>query len=338
MAKLQEVPWLSEVQARPSQSRAEAPRLGPLLTDGAGREITTLAGWKQRREEIQKAWLDFLGTLKCPRPRPTLEVITEDRPPGCVRQLVRYESEPGIPVEGYLVKPAKQDGPRPGVVALHATTNETIRVPAGLASGSERHFGPKFAQRGVVVFCPMNFLWAGPGTSYDDKVARFQARHPGVKGMAKMLWDAMLAVDILASLPEVDAKRLGAVGHSLGGKEVLYLAAFDERIKACVSSEGGIGIPFSNWDAPWYLSKAVHEKTFERRHHELLALVAPRAFLLLGGNSADGDQSWPYIEAALPVYRLYAGTPRVGLLNHAKGHSIPPEAEKRLYEWLMTYL
>jgi dienelactone hydrolase len=57
--------------------------------------------------------------------------------------------------------------------------------------------------------------------------------------MAKMLYDAMVAVDILAALPEVDPKRLCSVGHSLGAKEVLYLAAFDERIRATVSSEGG---------------------------------------------------------------------------------------------------
>lgn len=284
-----------------------------------------------------KAWTAFLGTLKAERPRPKLEVAEEDRPEGCIRQLVRYEAEPGIPVEGYLLKPAKGDGPRPGVVALHSTTKNTIRQPAGLAGEPEKAFGLKLAQRGCVAFCPTCFLWVGEG-SYEAHVAAFQKRHPGAKGMAKMLWDAVRALDVLESLPEVDARRLGAVGHSLGGKEALYLAAFDERVRATVSSEGGIGIAFSNWDAPWYLGKEVHDKAFARSHHELLGLVAPRAFLLLGGDSADGARSWPYIEAALPVYRLYGGMARVGLLNHGKGHSVPPEAEERLYQWLAAYL
>jgi hypothetical protein len=109
-----------------------------------------------------------------------------------------------------------------------------------------------------------------------------------------------VAVDILAAQPQVDSSRLGAVGHSLGAKEVLYLAAFDERIKATVSSEGGVGIKFSNWNASWYLGAEVDEPNFAREHHELLALTAPRAFLLVGGQSADGDQGWPFIEAALP--------------------------------------
>ena len=58
----------------------------------------------------------------------------------------------------------------------------------------------------------------------------------------------------------------------------------------------------------------------------------------MGGDSADGARSWPFIEAALGVYRLYGGTPRLGLLDHKKGHSVPPEAERRIEEWLTAYL
>ena len=345
MEKPNEVPWLSEVQTAPPALPANAERLAPLLVDAAGRPITTLDGWKQRRDELRKAWLDFLGTLKAERVRPKLEILEEDRPEGCIRQLVRYEGEPstslgpgpGIPVEGYLLKPAKTAGPRPGVVALHETTANTIRQPAGLPAETQTAFALKLAQRGVVAFCPKCFLWVGEG-DYNARVAAFQKRHPGAKGMAKMLWDAVRALDVLETLPEVDPKRLGAVGHSLGGKETLYLAAFDERVRAAVSSEGGIGIAFSNWDAPWYLGKDVHDAAFRRSHHELLAMVAPRAFLLLGGDDADGARSWPYIEAALPVYRLYGGAARVGLFNHRKGHSVPPEAEDRLYDWFAAYL
>lgn len=337
MAERSDVPWLAEVQTPPAKIPDKAPTLLPLLVDGEGRKIATLAGWKKRRDELRRVWTEFLGTLRCRRPEPRLDVVEEDRPEGCIRQLVRYEGEPGIPVEGYLLKPANGEGKRPGVVCLHSTVKHTIRQPAGVEGNPSKAFGLKLARRGLVAFCPKCFLWVGEG-GYTDKVAAFQTRNPGCKGMAKMLWDAMLAVDVLASLPEVDAKRLGAVGHSLGGKETLYLAAFDERVRATVSSEGGVGIPYCNWDAPWYLSKAVHEPGFARRHHELLALAAPRAVLLLGGDASDGAHSWPYIEAALPVYRLYGSPPRLGLLNHRKGHSVPPQAERRVYEWLLTYL
>ena len=332
-----EVPWLAEVQRPPSELPKDAPRLSPLLVDAAGQPIGSLPEWERRRAEIRKTWLEFLGALKAERPQPRLEVLEEDRPEGCVRQLVRYESEPGIPAEGYLLEPASPRGRVPGVVALHSTVSHTIRQPAGLEGDRQQAFGLKLAQRGAVAFCPRCFLWTGQD-GYERKVAQFQQRHPGCKGMAKMLWDAVRAVDVLASLPEVDTTRIGAVGHSLGGKESLYLAAFDERVKATVSSEGGIGLRFSNWEAPWYLGQEIRAEGFPRENHEVLALAAPRAFLLLGGDDADGAKSWPFIEAALPVYRLYREPPRLGLFNHRRGHSVPPEAERRLYEWFGAYL
>ncbi|MCY3020569.1 MAG: acetylxylan esterase [Planctomycetota bacterium] len=343
-----EVPWLAEVQREPDKKPKQTVELSPLLVDDAGQPITTREAWQEKRRGIRRAWLEFLGELKV-QPRvapkgasalfgvPRLEVIEEDRPEGCVRQRVRYDTEPGLAVEGYLLKPDKLTGRRPGVVALHSTVNCTIRQPAGLEGEPGLFFGLQLARRGCVAFCPTCFLWVGEG-SYDEKVIRFQKRHPGCKGMAKMLWDAMRAVDVLAGLEEVDPKRLGAVGHSLGGKEVLYLAAFDERIKAAVSSEGGIGIAFSNWDAPWYLGKEAAAKTFRREHHELLALAAPRAFLLVGGESADGDSSWPFVQAAMSVYRLYGQPCRLGLLNHRGGHCVPPQTEQRIHDWLISYL
>ena len=345
-AGVPDVSWLAEVQTAPKASPADAPRLRPLLVDPQGQEITTVAGWRRRREGLRRWWLEFLHPLEVQSGGPpVVKVLSEDRPDGVLRQLVRYEVEPGIPAEAYLLRPARPRGPAPGVVVLHSTVKYTIRQGAGVEGKPEKAFGLKLARRGYVTICPRCFLWPGDlepasdrNLSYTQRVERFQARHPGSRGMAKMLHDSRVALDILANLPEVDPKRLGAVGHSLGAKEVLYLAAFDERVRVAVSSEGGIGTRFSNWDAPWYLGPEIRTEKFAHEHHELLAQVAPRAFLLLGGNSADGDRSWPFIEATLPVWRLYGGKPRLGLFNHRKGHSVPPEAERRIDEWFDAYL
>lgn len=342
----EDVPWLAEVQTPPALLPPDVPLLKPLLVDQHGQPITTLAAWQERRKEIRAWWRDFLGEVKIDRPSPPrLEVLSEDRPDGAVRQLVRYEAEPGIPAEAYLLRPQQQHGPLPGVVVLHSTVDYTIRQPAGLEGPPEKAFGLRLARTGCVAICPRCFLWpndseppAQKKVSYAERVEHFRARHPGCRGMAKMLYDARVALDILAGLDEVDAGRLGAVGHSLGAKEALYLAAFDDRVKATVSSEGGIGTRYSNWDAPWYLGEQIRGQGFAHEHHELLALVAPRAFLLIGGDSADGRRSWPFIEAALPVYRLYGSTPRLGLFNHGKGHSVPPEALERIDQWFAAYL
>lgn len=353
-ADSEHVPWLEEVQPTttvPGQSPQElrgTKQLSDLLVDPTGKRIENLSQWCVRRQEVRKWWSDFLGlpTLDHARPIRTLKVLQKEEVGDVARYLVSYETEPDWPTQAYLLFPRDHnplDPPAakrlPGVVVFHSTTQDTIRQPAGLTAETTKAFGLQVAQQGMVALCPRCFLWKdSPPTDYPAQVVRFQKRHPGAKGMAKMLADCVAAVDVLASLPGVDAERLGAVGHSLGAKEVLYLAAFDERIRATVSSEGGIGLMFSNWDAPWYLGQEIRTEQFGHDHHELLALVAPRAFLLIGGNSADGDPSWPYIKAAWNVYRFYTPRPAFGLWNHRQGHSVPAEAQKRILQWLQTYL
>lgn len=335
-----EVSFLAEIQTAPDHLPDNAPRLTPLLFDPEHRPITTLEAWQAERKRLRRLWLALLGKLEVQRPEIRLKVLKEDRLAGVVRRLVRYENEPGLACEAYWIFPEALRDPAPGVVVLHSTTNITILQPAGLAGDPEDHHGLHLARdHGMVTFSPRNYLWQeDEGKGYLHAVERLHQRRPGVTGMAKMLYDATRAVDALAGMDMVDPKRIGSIGHSLGGKEVLYLCAFDDRVGATVSSEGGIGLAFSNWHDPWYLGARIREPGFELENHQVLGLAAPKPFLLLGGDSADGDRSWPFIDAVLPVYRLYREPARVGLYNHRKGHSIPPPAEQRAYAWLTTYL
>src|SRR5439155_12446459 len=103
---------------------------------------------------------DFLGTMPAQRTAaPKLTVIEEDRPDGVIRQLVRYEVEPGIMTEAYLLKPVTINGKAPGIAVFHSTVNYTIRQPAGLEGPPEKFFGLRYAKKGCVCFCPRNFLW-----------------------------------------------------------------------------------------------------------------------------------------------------------------------------------
>jgi cephalosporin-C deacetylase-like acetyl esterase len=58
-------------------------------------------------------------------------------------------------------------------------------------------------------------------------------------GTMKAIWDNVRGLDLLASLPFVSTNRgFGAIGHSLGGHNGLFTAAFDERIRVVVTSCG----------------------------------------------------------------------------------------------------
>lgn len=333
--------WLAEVQTPPKELPPTAPKLAPLLVDRNGQPITTLNAWQARRQELRDEWLALLGSEHLKRlPAPQLEVLEEDRVEGVTRQRVRYEVEPDIFTEGYLLRPtAPPEKPRPGVAVFHSTVNDSILQPAGVKGEPNKAFGLHLAKAGYVTFSPRNYLWpVNDRLEAKQEAEKFLERMPKCKGMAKMLYDGQVALDILAAQSDVDPERLGAVGHSLGAKEVLYLAALDDRVKVTVSSEGGVGVSFSNWHDIWYLGPAVKEPSFKRDQHELVALCAPRAFLLIGGDSADGAQSWPYIEAALNVYKLHGGTPKLGLFNHRQGHSMPDVAVTRLVEWCQAWL
>lgn len=341
---------LSRVQTPPQRLPPEAPQLAPLLVDSAGRPIATQAQWEARRAELRRAWAEFIGEFG-PRPEPPAwEVVaaeTVHAPPTdapVLRQLIRYESEPGVCVQAYLLLPPGCDerAPGPGILDLHSTTDLTIRQPAGVEGDFAQAFALRLAAAGYVTLAPPNFLWHETAGDYKARTAHALARHPGSRGMAQMLYDAQVALDLLANLPAVDPQRLGCIGHSLGSKEALYLAAFDERIQATVSSEGGLGLRFTNWNAPWYLGDAIDAPDFAREHHEVLSLVAPRAYLHLAGEAgpgaADGDRTWPFVAAALPIYDLYGAPRRIGLLNHRAGHSVPDEAWETLLAWFACFL
>ncbi len=339
-----EVEWLDEVQRPPSKLPENAPNLLPLLVGPEGAPIRSRIQWQAERQRIRREWMEFLGPMPADKPPLELEVLQEERLEGAlVRQLVRYNAEAGLRVEGYLLRPMADQGrkKRAGVVALHPTSTLTIDLIAGVDGPEEQQLGLKLARRGFVVFCPRCFLWQD-AANFLQAMARFKKRHPATLCMHKMLWDAMRGVDLLESLGEVDASRIGAVGHSLGAIEALYLAAFDERVQVIVASEAGLDFSFTNWHDPWFLGPAIRSPDFKLNHHQLLALTAPRAFLLLAGESgrhaADGDRSWPFIEEALKVYRLFGSPARLGIYNHRQGHSIPPPAFRKLAQWLETYL
>jgi uncharacterized protein len=50
--------------------------------------------------------------------------------------------------------------------------------------------------------------------------------------------DTRAAIDFLQTRPEVDASRIGVMGHSFGAAVAIYTAGVDQRVAACVSTGG----------------------------------------------------------------------------------------------------
>ena len=202
---------------------------------------------------MKREWQKVLGEF--PKSIPRLGTLRLGREilPGYTREHLKYQVEEGLYVDGYLLTPEKAAGKLPAVVVFHPTTPLQAKGVAGLAPEypEDKWHGVQLVQRGYVVWCPRNYI-NKDGADWSGNAAKAIAAHSGWTGMTRMTWDAIRAADFLESLPNVDRKRIGCLGHSLGAKQVLYAMAFDERYRAGVFSEGGIGLKFSNWDAVWY--------------------------------------------------------------------------------------
>lgn len=324
-------------------------------TDGA--KLTALPAtadaWQARRREVMAAWRGILGPD--PEPAPLDPVIGSEKTVEGIRFIeVSFATEGNDRCRAYLgIPPGRREGEkRPAVVVFHQTTSETINEPIGPRGNA---FALDLTRLGYVTLSPECFIMKdkGPREEYGKtwgpqfQSEKLVARRPGWTAMGKMVFDSSRCVDYLVTRPEVDATRVAACGFSLGAKQVLYALAFEPRYAAGVFMEGGIGLTMSNWLAPHYLSGFPASRIGEREHHELLALVAPRPFVIIGGddgtgkntNAADGIPSWPFVRAALPVYRALDAGDRLGLhCNRLNRHDVDHYSKDLAYNWIDQWL
>jgi dienelactone hydrolase len=332
--------WPSLLQ-KPYADRP-VPDLGlrPLLVTPDGKPVTTPAEWERTRAALRDAWLARLGR---PREKPRdLDVRVEqsEQLDGYTRQLVSLRTEGDDRLRAYLLTPSgigATDKP-PAVVVFHATTRDTLRQPVGLGEKPELALAVHLVRRGYVTLSPECYILKDPAGWAKGQADALEKRRPGWTGLGKMTFDAGRCIDYLETLPAVDRERIGCIGHSLGAKEVLYAMAFEPRYRVGVFNEGGIGLRMSNWTDPWYLTDKMKPRIPEMENHQVLALAAPRPVLILGGDSADGDASWPFVKAVLPVYDLLGAGDRVGLYNHCGKHSFPRDGRRIAYRWLDFWL
>jgi dienelactone hydrolase len=313
--------------------------LRPLLLTRDGKPITKKADWDQAHQELHKTWLAQLGMAPDKPEKLDVRIEKTEKPDGYTRQLVSFASEGDDRILAYLLTPSGLEGEkRPAVVIFHQTTRDTLQEPVGLGKKPELALALQLVQRGYITLSPECYILKDKEGWAKGQAAALAKRRPGWTGMGKMTFDASRCVDYLETLPAVDKERIGCIGFSLGAKEVLYAMAFEPRYKVGVFNEGGIGLRMSNWTDPWYFGDKIKPQIPNLEHHQVLALVAPRPFLILGGDSADGDASWPFVKAVLPVYELLGAGDRVGLHNHKGKHTFPKEARRLAYRWLDHWL
>jgi hypothetical protein len=311
-----------------------------------GTPVKGPADWPKRRREILKTWHDFMGAWPLLIEKPKIEFLKKERRENFTQHHVKIEVAPGrLTQDAYLLVPDGK-GPFPAVLVVFYDAKTGI----GLSQAKFCDFALQLTKRGFVTLS----LGSTPASYYPDKAnARLQP-------LSYHAYEAANCHTLLASLPEVNAKRIGVVGHSYGGKWAMFASCLYDKFACAAWSDGGIVFDEKrsnvNYWEPWYLG---YEKGRERKAgipkegnprtgpykrmiatghdlHELHALMAPRPFLVSGG-SEDQPERWKVLNHAIAVNKFLGYENRVAMTNR-KGHSPTAESNELMYLFFEHFL
>lgn len=321
------------------------------VRDEAGevRQVRSVEDWEVRRKRILEGFQEAAGPLPSRERLPELDVevgeaIATD---SYSRTTITFVAETGDRLSAYLyvpigIPPGEQ---RPGIVALHPTHKIGKGVVDGQSERPNRAYAKELAERGYVVIAP-DYVSFGDQAEYDFSSDRYQS------GTMKGIWNHMRCVDLLVSREDVDPERIGAIGHSLGGHNAIFLGVFDKRVKAVVSSCGWTpfhdyyGGNIKGWTSDRYMPALRDRYRLDPDRlpfdfYELVAALAPRAFF---SNSPLHDSNFDYrgVEKAAPkvrrVYELFEEPDRLRIAYPDAEHDFPPAVRAEAYEFLKNQL
>jgi dienelactone hydrolase len=323
------------------------------------------------------ALVALLGAMP-PRPTPRHSVLETTAIEGGTRLKIEYLAEPAYPLLGepedrvraYLLVPDHAAGARlPAVLAFHQDGPQYDigkAEPVGLAGDANLFYAQHLFRRGYVVLCPDRFYHAerrrgvaadAPrDNARDDQLHEHRVGQLVLRGrswLGKEVFDAMVATDLLATLPYVDAAQIGGIGHSAGGMALVHWMACDPRARAGISSCGFfelLGFFDENAVKRRAASAALPGLATIGRSADYLAMVAPRSVLLTRGRWEWGTAG-KWRAASL---RHVAETEDIVAHARAQGsgdavealyfdeaggnHDFPPGVRDHAYRWLEARL
>ena len=145
-------------------------------------------------------------------------------------------------------------------------------------------------------------------------------------------------IEIVKAQMNADVSRIAVTGCSYAGKMALFGGAFDERIALTIAQEsGGGGInswrmsqqyttrtgvnveKIDNTNYSWFKSsmRNINPNNLPHDHHELIAMIAPRALLILGNPTQEwlcDESGYKATMAAAEVWKAMGVSDRLGFV------------------------
>ena len=202
--------------------------------------VNTAADLTTLQESLHETFLRLLGGLPQSKGVPPATIIDRIVADDYVIEKLVFESSPGQFVTALLYKPMTITGRLPGIISPCGHS------PVGKAAASYQTLHINLVKRGFIVLT-YDPIGQGERSQFWDaekQESRFNlvcGEHAvlgnplyllGTSLARYRIFDGIRAIDYLASLPEVDAERIGCVGNSGGGTLTAYISALDPRVKA----------------------------------------------------------------------------------------------------------
>lgn len=300
-----------------------------VMADGA--PVKTPDQWRARREEMKKILEDYeYGHMPPPPGNVTAtETTAKDLPDQKLHYRLLHlafgpDSKLGFDMAIFSPLPSDTAKPPfPTLLSLSFAANER-------AAGQ---FKPAF-DRGYAV-AVVGYQQLGADSKNYRQTAFFPA-YPQYdwNDFSAWAWGLSRAVDFLVTDPATDNTRLIVTGTSRLGQAALLAGAFDERISLVAPVAGGMALRFSGktrgggqgideivdqntyWFGPRFEEFKGHTDQLPCDQHWLLALAAPRPFILLNSlkdQYGNPDAAAHTYLAAKPVYAFLKAPDNLGL-------------------------
>lgn len=257
--------------------------------------------------------------------------------------------------EAIIVLPENlnQISPAPAALITHGTNG--LQGKYGMLDPEavrNRGYAIELARRGFVCIAPDQYGFGSQmeNPEYKQKFEKFYDDYPQWSLMSRRVLDHIRALDVLCQLDYVKKDGFGVMGNSLGGCAAMYIAAFDERIKAAVLSTGISpnatniyrSVNGQDWITPHVVKELRTGGVPSWDLHEIIALCAPRAVLCL---EPFNDPYNPFttttidcVKSAWAVYNLLGEPQKLSLYLHGDGHDTVDDVRSFAYDWLARFL
>ncbi|HEY3856677.1 MAG TPA: alpha/beta hydrolase family protein [Verrucomicrobiae bacterium] len=312
--------------------------------------------WETSRLKIRAQLWQLLGKMP-PRPdKPSVKILSREERDGYVLEKFEFENGAGATVPGYILLPKEASGASRKFPAIlychwHGGQYEIGKEELFQAKHTPEPPGPALAKRGYVVLAIDSYCFGerngrGPGGPDEKGSAGEMTASKFQLWYGRTLWgmiirDDLMALDYLASRSEVDPRRIGVMGMSMGATRAWWLMALDERLATGVSIccltryQNIVEHQLLKAHGIYYF---VPNMLNYFDTEAVVALIAPRPAFFMDGDSdgtspVDGVHE---IEARVrPVYQLYnAQTNFESVVYPNQGHLYTPAMWQQTLTWL----